>query len=85
MCKFTEVDQILINLGLEKERFIIYKHLAGILHLSNIEFETEHETRITELSKKHVIIAAACINVFPDELEKAILMRTIEVCGSVIE
>lgn len=43
MRKFTEVDQILINLGLEKERFIIYKHLAGILHLSNIEFETEHE------------------------------------------
>lgn len=85
MCKFTEVDQILINLGLEKERFIIYQHLAAILHLSNIEFETEHETRITELSEKHVIIAAACINVSPDELKKAILMRTIEVCGSVIE
>lgn len=70
---------------LEDEKNIIYKYLAAILHLGNVTFETiELETQITELTRKHIIIAAQLLNIDPEKLKKAILFRKIEVAGSVI-
>lgn len=84
MQNFGKVDHILCCLGVtENEKMVIYKYLAAILHFGNIQFEnTDDGIHMTELSKKHVIIAAQLTNLFPDELEKAILFRLIKVPGS---
>lgn len=69
----------------ENERCLIYEKLAFILHLGNIEFESnEHEARIIESSKQHINIAAELIEISPKDLEEALLFRSIEVAGSTI-
>lgn len=83
---FTKIDKVLANLGLtDNEKTTIYEHLSSILHLGSIEFETtDQRVQATDLTKKHVIIAAKLINQLPEELEKAIFFRSIDVPGSEI-
>lgn len=82
--QFNRVDQILISLRITtNERNIIYNFIAAILHLGNIEFsDADFGAIIEETTKIHVTIAAQLLNVSSDELEKALLFRTIEVPGS---
>lgn len=82
---FTNVDQMLVNLGVsENDRNIVYKTLSAILHLGNIEFKSTDTSEITDSTKKHVNIAANLLKILPEELEKAILFRTIDVARSII-
>lgn len=81
---FTNIDQILVSLGMtENERSIIYENLAVILHLSKIEFEsTDDGAQIIETTKKHSIMASKLMGILPEELDKTILFRSIEVSGT---
>lgn len=65
------------------EKYSLYSNLSAILHLTNVKFESNNipETQVTELTKKHFIIAAKLMNVTDEELEKAILFRSFEVRG----
>lgn len=81
---FSNVDTILSNLGAtENERSIIYENLAIILHLTNIKFEIiDDEVRVTESTKKNVIIASNLIGIPLEHLENAFIYRSIEVAGN---
>lgn len=67
------------------ERFNIYKMMSAILHLGNIDFEgTDSGVQIGVSTKHHVTIGSKLLNTSSDDLERAILCRSIEVAGSVI-
>ncbi|XP_031625631.1 myosin heavy chain 95F-like [Contarinia nasturtii] len=83
---FETIDGTLYKLGVsENEKKNIYVNLSVILHLSNVKFE-EFETgaRITEFSKKNVIIAANLMNIAVQDLEEAILFRSTKFPDSII-
>lgn len=84
---FIKVDQILCGLGItENERSVIYEHLAAILHLGNIQFETNNcEVQGTESTEEHVSIASKLMNIFSEKIKEVILFRSIEVLGSTIK
>lgn len=86
MSEFNRADQILASLGLtEVKRFTIYKIMSAILHLGNIDFEeTDFGVQVNVSTKDHIVIASQLLNVSSDDLERAILFRSIEVPGSVI-
>lgn len=86
MTNFTKIDRVLDNLGLtEIEKTTIYEYLSFIMHLDSIEFETTDQgVQVTDLTKKRVIKAANLINQIPEELEYAMLFRSIEFPGSEI-
>lgn len=84
MCdQFKRVDQILTRLEITtSEKIIIYNFIAAILHLGNIDFcDTDFGSKVTEMTKIHVAIAARLLELSSDDLEKALLFRTIEVPG----
>lgn len=83
---FKKIDQILTSLEITTiEREIIYKFIATILHLGNIEFDDgDLGTIVKESTKIHISVAAQLLSLPSDELEKALLFRTIEVAGSTI-
>lgn len=83
---FEEVDRILKSLVLdEKEKMTIYKLLAAILHLGNIEFiSDESQAKVLESSGTHICTAAKLLNININDLEKSLLFHSIEVHGSVI-
>lgn len=81
---FTKIDQILANLEVTEKSFI-YDNLAAILHLGNILFESnDNGAQIVESTKKHMTIAAELMKICSEELETAMLNRSIEVAGSQI-
>lgn len=89
--KFSTVDQILSSLEIaDSGKSIIYKHLAAILHLGEIQFEQfetdsrEFGAQIIKSTENHVHIASELLNIEPDELKQAIQFRTIRVAGSYI-
>lgn len=84
---FKRVDQVLTSLKLsEEERTIIYKYIAAILHLSNIEFEsTDTGTNFSESTKEHVFIAAKLLNIKSENLEKVFLRKLFEAGNDKIE
>lgn len=88
--KFTKVDQILSSLKIsDNEKSVIYKHLAAILHLGEIQFETnagdsDSGAKVTKSTENHVNIASELINSKPQELLKAIQFGIIRVPGSTI-
>lgn len=83
---FKRVDAILTNLGITTtEKDIIYKIIASILHLGNIEFEcADFGASVKGSTKLHVAIVAQLLGLSPDDLNNALLYRTIEVLGSKI-
>lgn len=87
MASFKKVDQTLDSLGVtHDEKLILYMNLSAILHLSNVEFTNNNddsEAQITNLTQKHLIIAAKLMNVPFEDLEKSMLFRSIDIAGSV--
>lgn len=83
---FARIDHILSILGIAKnEKNAIYKLLAAILHLGNIQFEaTDSGAQVIESTEEHVTIASKLMDIFPDKLKEAILFRSIDVAGSII-
>lgn len=62
----------------------IYKILAAILHLGNVDFEgssMEEELKVSINTKNHFEYASQLLNVEPKLLERSLLMREIEVDG----
>lgn len=82
--KFKEVDNILRNFQcLDHEKMSIYKILAAILHLGNIEFhEIENRAEIITRSEVHIYSISKILCIPADELRNVFLHRTIEVKNS---
>lgn len=80
------VDRALESVGIShEERNRIYKILAAILHLGNVDIEEEissEKCKISELSKIHLKHTAKLLNIEQQTLEIALLTRTIEINGS---
>lgn len=78
------MDRALTSLSITKsERIVIYKFIAAILHLGNIEFDgNDFECIVVEATEKHVCIAAKLLNLSPEDLKQAMLFRIIGVAGS---
>lgn len=80
------VDRALESIGISHdERNRIYKIIAAILHLGNVDIEEENsfeKCKISELSKIHLQHTANLLNIGHQTLETALLTRTIEVNGS---
>lgn len=74
----------------EGKKKIIYDFLAAILHLNNIEFESNDpddindKSYIIESTKHHVKIAANLLVQSADELESLFLYHSIKVSNSEI-
>lgn len=83
---FTTVNDALENIGLsQKERMDIYKILAAILHIGNVNFEessTTEKLQISDHTRIHLEFASKLLNVVPNMLETSLLMRDIEIKGS---
>lgn len=86
---FAKVDQIFGSLQFaEDKKITIYKILAAILHLGNIEFGNngpDDEIHIIEATEHHIRIAADLLNVPANELENALLYHIMHVHGSQIK
>lgn len=82
---FHEIDNSLATIGFNQtERFHIYKILAAILHLGNVNFEESPMTKELDISDKtqhHFTHASQLLNVEPKVLKKILLMHEIEVNG----
>lgn len=83
---FTTVNDALENIGLsQKERMDIYKILAAISHIGNVNFEessTTEKLQISDHTRIHLEFASKLLNVVPNMLETSLLMRDIEIKGS---
>lgn len=61
---------------------VIYRIIAAIIHLGNVEIEsseTEDETHIPERSKPHIDFAAALLDISSEDLMNVLLYRSIDV------
>lgn len=70
---------------LDDERSKIYKVLAAILHLGNIDFEGDvltEKSRIIESTAIHLSYAAQLLEIGEEILKKSLLTRKMEVPGS---
>lgn len=85
---FARVDRIFGSLRFaEDKKITIYKILAAILHLCNIEFGNngpDDEIHIIEATEHHIRIAADLLSIPADELENVLLCHTMQVHGSQI-
>lgn len=71
----------------EDKKNTIYKFLAAILHLGNLEFEVEgldEGTHIVKTTENHLEIAANLLNLEAHELKNHLLCHAIQVGGSEI-
>lgn len=78
---FQKVDQALNSLKLtEHNKVTIFKLLASIMHLGNVEFKdvVDYQAEIMELSAKHIDYAAKLLNITVDELKEALLYKKIK-------
>lgn len=80
------MDKALERIGIShNERHRIYKILAAILHLGNVEIEDEigsDKCKISEQSRKHLKCAAILLDIEQEVLEIVLLTRSIDVKGS---
>lgn len=77
---FTSLDTALSNFGYSDEsKSLIYGWLAAILHLGEIEFETNngYVFAVSENSKKSLGYAAHLLNIDVDQLKNVILLHNI--------
>lgn len=86
---FAKVDQILDSLHFaEDKKITVYKCIAAILHLGNIEFEnngTDGETYVIGTTEPHIRIAADLLDLPSDELKNELLCHSMQVYGSPIK
>lgn len=83
--KFEAVDKSLHNVGLSKnDRMRIFKILAAILHLGNIELEenTDGKCQISDSSTGHFENAARLLEIDQKRLRAALFTRIITVGDS---
>lgn len=82
------VDRLLNSAGMSyEERIQIYSNLAAIIHLGNIVFAEnvpEEKIQISDQSINHFENVARLLEIDKQQLEKALLTRTIEVKGDPI-
>lgn len=79
--EFARVDQVFNALGFtEENKITIFKLLASILHLGNVEFGNGNDDRaqIMESSEKHIDFAAKLLDLSSHELKKALLERSMK-------
>lgn len=78
---FDEIDNMLESLqNLNHWKKHIYKILAVILHLGNVEFdEIENEAQIAKTSEIHIQSITELLNISNDELRSLFLFRKIEI------
>lgn len=76
--KFNELDNALTELGLqENRRNEIYRHLAALLHLGNIDFENNDDNKsfITSDTYSSLEYAANLLSIDVVELKNVFLER----------
>lgn len=68
---FKTIDAALGKIYTEDKRTIIYKILAGILFMGNIEFEKidDDSCNITSKSEQALLKASSLVQINPDELK----------------
>lgn len=81
---FVSIDHIFSNLGIsDDKKSIIYRFLAAILHLGNIEFGSHDSAdfgggaQIIESTARHVEFAARLLNVSPDKFKWHLLHSSV--------
>lgn len=76
------IDKALINIGVSnEERIKIYKTLAAILHLGNIDFEENSLSegcQIAASTKNHFTYATQLLGIEQEILEEYLLKRRME-------
>lgn len=78
MKRFSTLDTALSTLGLSPDsKGLIYKLVAAIIHLKEIQFEAENDyvCYIKDSSKQFLNHASSLLNIDADELEKALLQH----------
>lgn len=67
------------------ERIQIYKILAAILHLGNIEIEETNsgESQISETSRIHLKHMSNLLNIEQQIIEKSLITRSIDINGQI--
>lgn len=98
--KYGTVQQIsqnfaLVNTIFERLKFLehqkaaIYRCLAAIIHLGNVEIQDENltsEACVKESSNTHIETIAALMKLASaDELRDLLVFRSLDVCGSAIK
>lgn len=81
------MDSTLETLGITQEkRLFIYRLVAGILNLGNIEFINvdSNQCRVTDCSEETMRNAAELLSIETKDLEKSLTNRSIDVMGSYI-
>lgn len=83
---FGAVDKALIEVGLtNEERIQIYKIVAAILHLGNVQFEENslmEGCRVADNTTDHLSYAAQLLGIEEKRIEMSLLTRKMEISGS---
>ncbi|KAI3385801.1 hypothetical protein SNEBB_000842 [Seison nebaliae] len=87
---FWECDSAMSQVGLTADtKFLIYRTIAAILHLGNIQFDESDDSkdgsRIVDNSKESLELTAQMIDVSIDELKSRLIYRTISSGGTEIQ
>lgn len=83
--RFADVDQTLSACGMDSdERLAVYKLLAAILHLGNIEFFEDEKAgcQITNSTESSLQNASELLCLHSVELKKNLLTRSFELIGN---
>lgn len=82
---FARTTQAFKDMQLEEALPGVWKTLAAVLHLGNVEFEGDDDSAITSASEPSLCAAAELFGLEPDTLATAMTTRVLVAGGSVVQ